>query len=523
MKKNILVILIAIVCLTTFEGCLKEPNMKTNKNNYGIIDTSFDELKPVFSSYKQEYLPEGNIANSLKAEIYPSPLKEELRSNLYRVAIDDGKKFTEGFVYEAEGNSVTYWQRGFQSTISYITFGVKDKTNVKVRFNGSDIKKIEISPKSKKIKATIQKDMAEFEVSKNDKLWIIINDDEANPLFIYADPPKPEVPKKGNVKYYPPGVHNIGQQAKIESDTTVYLDGGAYLIGNFDISFSDNVTITGPGVLSGECFDAQKVFDKSFEERMPYHMIVSPFGHKATNCRIERVTIVKTPSYVFSGSISSMYGIKVISPWMWSTDCFYLTPDLITNICIANECFAFVGDDVFFPRDNFMGNIIYKNCFASTGSNSIFEMSYWPANISKDNYTLCQNISVKSFADRAVFQLILDGNPSDSEKGTKNQYFENINIEGNINDKLFSIENCEYPWDRKPGSDRIGNSYNMKFKNITLEGTQNSKSTILGKDEKNGHHNYLFENIIINGEKINAENAKEFFEINEFTSNIVFK
>jgi len=114
----------------------------------------------------------------------------------------------------------------------------------------------------------------------------------------------------------------------------------------------------------------------------------------------------------------------------------------------------------------------------------------------------------------------VDGGPADSDKGLSNQIYEDIRIEGNLNCPLVRVENRPYPFGATASQN--GSSYGIVLRNVSLEGTQSGLSSILGKDVQNGHHDYLFENLKINGTQITASNYASFFSINQFVSNINF-
>jgi len=145
-------------------------------------------------------------------------------------------------------------------------------------------------------------------------------------------------------------------------------------------------------------------------------------------------------------------------------------------------------------------------------------MGYWGYSMDYDHASRVTDVDVKNYTS-PIFQIILDADSP--RKGFRNQYYEDIRIEGDISGPLLRVENRPYPWGGNSNPE-LGNSKNFTFKNITLEGTQARKSTISGKDANNGHHDYLFENLSINGVAVTESNKDDFFTVNSFTSNIRF-
>jgi hypothetical protein len=141
------------------------------------------------------------------------------------------------------------------------------------------------------------------------------------------------------------------------------------------------------------------------------------------------------------------------------------------------------------------------------------------------NYTMyAHDIDIKNYLpshNSALFRASIDGS---ADTGEKNMTFENIYIEGNLACPLIQIENRDYFWPEqtKKLETKLGNTSHFIFRNITVDGKCRVKSTLLGLDGKNGLHDYLFENLKIDGEDITENNFPTYFNINRFASNIRF-
>lgn len=471
--------------------------------------------------HKEPDVPDMLALPSCTVEVYPGPGENAYCSDLYAVEVYDGASWLPSYLYQVSRLATCYgWHRGSYPSVSFTTFGTTGEVAVRLIKKSGAISNVEISPEAKNIIADLQDDKAVFVLRPNDKAWITVDDDDANPVFIFADAPKPAVP--ADAEYFGPGVHTIGQLHAACSDRAIYLDGGAWVKGNIDIRGKHNVTIMGPGVLSGELWTGESLQGKSFEDASHYFMILGA-THDAESIgnRLEGITIVNSPSYNTFHGLQQIYSVKLISPWFGSTDGFYPSPNPYETIFV-DQCFAFVGDDVFFPRDNFMGNMLFSNSFVSSSNNNIFCMSYWANTLAHDYTMLARNIDIKVCPENAVFQCVIDGYERDS--GTKNQIFEDIRIEGdlNLNCRLFWIENRQYPW-VDDGSPCNGNTYHLCFRNITVSGRQNMISLFKGKDADNGHHDILFENVKIGGVTVTEENKSRFIEMNCFARDIRFQ
>jgi hypothetical protein len=459
---------------------------------------------------------------SRRLEVYPGPGGDAYRSDLYKVELLDGATWRELYLYKMSRLAICYgWHRGKHPSVNFATFGTTGPVQVRLTRLAGAIGNVQISPKSKAIVAGIRGGQAVFTLNQNDKAWITVDGDDANPIFIYADPPKPAVPQ--GAEYFGPGVHEIGHLHPAPDGGAIYLDGGAWVKGNIDLRGRRGVRILGPGVLSGELWTGESVLSLPWEKQRDYFMISGDTADGDADNHLEGITIVNAPSYNTFHSLQRIYGVKLISPWFGSTDGFYLTPSPSQTVMV-DQCFAFVGDDVFFPRDNFMGNMILQNSFVSSSNNNIFCLSYWAGPLNHEFTTLARNIDIKVCPENAVFQCVIDGR--ESKLGVKNHIYEEIRIEGDLNDncRLFWIENRPYPWGDTQNSSE-GNASNLWFRDITVEGRQNlpvRKSRIIGKDATNGIRDVVFENLTIAGVQITETNSDEYFEINPWARDIRF-
>ncbi len=192
-------------------------------------------------------------------EIYPGPGVDTYKSNLYTVEVFDGSTWIPAYVYGFTRLSQAHWHYGTYPTVNFLTFGTTGQVNVRASKIGGSITSIDVSPHSKNIPVTLTSGRAVLTLSQNSKVWITVNGDDANPLFIFADAPKPAVP--AGATYFGPGVLTIpatGNHYRATNSEVIYLDGGAWVRGNIDISGTRNVQVMGPGVLSGDLWRGEE-------------------------------------------------------------------------------------------------------------------------------------------------------------------------------------------------------------------------------------------------------------------------
>ena len=444
-------------------------------------------------------------------------------SQTYRVKQISGTTRTEKFVFdsEAEMNSKKVWG----GRVSFVNLELDETCTVEIDCFGEDIEEFSISPQNKDFKAKEQDGVITLEINPFDKVWVEINSNKQHPLLLFANPPKEEVPE--SAIYFPAGVHNIGQAYKVESDTILYLDYGAYLIGSLDMTSADNVKVMGYGILSGEYKSGAEVMAETqnsalWSEFVKYFMIRgNPTGE---NIELHGICIINSPCYN-SQDINEFQNVKVISPWMYCSDGFHARPTK-TRKGVVNNCFAFCGDDIFYMNYSWQGNLEITNCFGASTNNNVFLMGYWGWDMNHSYQGIAKNIYVKPMMNKdvignAVFRAVIDG--ATSETGFKNQHYEDIYIEGNLVVPLISISNTLYPWPEQHHNNKLGNLYDCTFKNITVSGRQYAYSLLWGLDENNGISNVTFENLTFQGVKVTEANKSDYFEINEFAKNITFR
>jgi len=463
-------------------------------------------------------------------EVYPGPSVNTYRSNLYTVEVWGGESFVPSYTYKFSRISKTRWHTNSSPSVNFTTFGTIRSVNVRISKIDGAITTAQVSPKSKNIPVSINNGQATLTLNQNDKAWVIINGDDANPLFIFADPPKPLIP--AGATYFGPGIQNIApsnnNHYRPSNNETIYIDGGAWVRGNIDVRGRSNIRIMGPGILSGDLWTAESVQAlTSWPALIEYAMITGDWAGVNVSS-IQGITIVNSPSFNVSAGVDNVYGVKLLSPWYWSTDGFQ------SGVSNVDQSFAFVGDNVFFPiwAGLHNNNVTITNSFAGTTNNSVFTGGYWGNSRGNAHTSFVNNVDIKTYngdpmpgwrLTPVAFQIWVDNN--DPTKGYSNQTYQNIRIEGNINAPLAELKNFVHPWTNVGQVVHVpplGNSYNLVFKNITLEGTQGRRSEIKGHDALNGFHDVTLENVRINGTLVNQNNISNYFDVNSFVWNLGF-
>ena len=372
---------------------------------------------------------------------------------------------------------------------------------VKVTVLHKEVDFAQVLPRSSHIKVDVlDSETIQFELSKAGlysvefEKGIFIE----HPLLIFANPLETDVPSKNdeNVIYFEAGFHEIGDDFKIESNQTVYLEGGAYLKGQFSAENANTIKIKGRGILSGE----------DYEARTHNHMIQM---NNVNHVDIEGITMIHSPRYMIAlnGSNHHLLNIKMMG-WWFSTDGISAGENTLIE-----DCFFKVNDDAI---KLYKENTEVRNCVIWQLENGAPFMISW--NGSKDFGNIhvqdIEIIRVEHHWDNenlAVFCAVHGGKAHIS-----NFLIENINID-NSNWRMVHLVTRPNRWGN--WNPELGRLSDFTFKNINYYSDQKIQSLIMGHDLQHSIYNILFDNIKINNVKVTS---KENFMIidEETTSNI---
>lgn len=460
--------------------------------------------------------------------VYPGPQgSSAYLSSLYAVEVYDGTTWQPSYTYEFTRASKTPWHSGNPTpTVNFTTFATAGVSQVRVTRLSGAITAVSVSPLSKGLAPTPQGNQVTFSLNQHDKVWITFNNDDANPLFVFADGPEPVLPTgTGNLLYFGPGVTTINQY-QATSGEVIYLDGGAVVRGNISVKGTTNVQIVGAGILSGDLWTGETIQGGglSWAQETGYAMVTGDFN-SSDGATVTGITLLDAPFYHFYGGASKVIDVKELSPWYWSTDGFQ-------GVIDVENCFAFVGDNVFFPvwAPLLQANVTILHSFAGTTNNAVFSGGFWGFPTAALGFSsLVNDIDVKTYTvstwgthTPAIFQIWVDNNSATS--GFSNQTYENVRIEGNLSSDMAELMNFPYPW---PGAQSytpaLGNSSNFQFTNVTLAGTQSQPSVIQGYDPNNGFHNVTWTNLSINGTVVTSANAAQYFTTNGYVWGLTFQ
>lgn len=389
----------------------------------------------------------------------------------YLVKVDK----VEGTGHKTEGASMSY-------------FDFSGVVEVSISYNNGAVNSTRVRPLSYKIEPIIQESTITFSLSQPRNLSVEINGDIFHNLHFFANPIDDFIPdnKDTSFIYFGAGVHHFeDNKFYVPSGKTVYIDGGAVLMGQVLIENVQDVKVLGRGMI-----------DHSI--KMGVHIA------NAQNVTVEGIFC--TQCAVGGSNNVSIRNVKSISYFGWGDG---------MNVFASNNVFY----DRIFCRNSDDCHTVYATRKGFTGGCKNITMqnsTLWadvahPITIgihgNTNNPDVIQNLKYVNIdiLDHQEKQLDYQGcmaiNAGDNNL-IKDVLFEDIRVEDFREGQLVNLRifyNKKYC--TAPG---LGIE-NITFRNITYKGDNANMSVISGYNKDRTIKNILFENLKINGSLIYDE------------------
>lgn len=409
--------------------------------------------------------PEGVLQNtdfSVKVRLSDQPWQE---LDEYLVKVDE----VRGTDHSVENSSMCI-------------FDFEGEVEVAVTSNDGAIQSARVRPLSYGITPDIQGNTLTFKLNRPRNLSIEVNGDIFHNLQLFANPVEEFVPDTNdtNLIYFGPGVHYLEDgKINVPLGKTVYLAGGAVLMGQVLFEGVSNAKLLGRGVI-----------DHSV--KMGVHIANSK------NITVEGIVCTQCATGGSDGV--TIRNVKCISYFGWGDGMNVFA----SNNVLFDGVFCRTSDDcttVYATRKGFTGGSRNITMINSTLWADVAHPILIGTHGNTDHPDVIENIRYRNIdiLDHREMQIDYQGclaiNAGDNNL-VRNVVFEDIRIEDFREGQLVNLRvffNSKYC--TSPG---LGIE-NVLFKNISYNGTHARLSVIAGYNEERKVKNIVFENLVING------------------------
>jgi len=367
-------------------------------------------------------------------------------------------------------------------------FDFSGEVEVSVTFNGGTIQTARVRPLSYNIVPIITQNALTLHLKNPCNLSVEVNGDIFHNLHLFANPVDSYVPNKKdkNLIYFGPGIHRPeGGKVRVPSGKTLYLSGGAVLMGQILVEKSRDVKILGRGMVDRSVKGGIRIANSK-------------------NVYVEGLICTQVPT---GGSDSvTIRNVKSISYYGWGDGMNVFA----SNNVLFDGVFCRNSDDcttVYATRNGFSGgckNITMQNSTLwADVAHPIFiglhGNSEHPETIENIIY---QNIDILDHKEKQVdYQGCMTINAGDNNL-VRNVRFENVRVEDFRQGQLVNLRIFFNPkYCKAPGR----GIENVVFKDISYTGSHAELSIIAGYNEERKVKNIRFENLRINGQTISDD------------------
>ncbi len=382
--------------------------------------------------------------------------------------------------------------------LNVANFSCKGQINIEIE-TSEQIDSFLIRPKSRHIVAKANGNKLTFTLPGPQKLYLEING--LPHLAIFANPLEVNPPKAGdpNVLYFGAGSHELGQ-IDLQSNQTIYIEGGAIVYADVRGKDLQNVSISGRGILQGNV----KVSGTSdLHVSGIFNRNTKGWTNTLTDCRNSSYRNVKVFGY---GAIWGLDGINPVSCQNFTIDdCFMRCRD---------DCVAIKSMDHQLHVDSiFVTNCVMVGWSCSDGVTLGFELNGGPVqNILVKNCDILYARGGGRTEGHAGFSIVCDG-----PAWVQNVRYEDIRVEEQVefkNLEFIVTDGTLY------GDDPPGHIKGVYLKNISWENTE-KPFVLSGFSAENMVEDITFDHCYV-GDRLLTDTSDFDFQVNEFVSGIKF-
>ncbi|GAA3209805.1 hypothetical protein ACFO1B_51870 [Dactylosporangium siamense] len=456
-------------------------------------------------------LPYGDIypAAGTPAQLttYPGP-PAMAASNQYSATVQQSGGQISSYVYKILARKT---DTNRELDTSWTSFSFAGSVTVRVTRNAPGATGCLVRPYSANVVTSFSGSTCTFTLTEPGNLSVEFLPDIHNPILhpmlVFANPPEVDVPSASdpNVRYFAPGIHNVGAGQPITSGQTIYLAGGAFVSGAFIATGPvSNVTIKGRGVMSGLFMDTG---NQDLNKDQPGMIDIADQG--STNLLVEGITFVDAPRFNVRAlaQYTTIHNVKTMS-WWYSTDGM-----VGGNKSLLENNFVKSNDDsikLFWGDTTARGNTIWQL------ENGAPFMISWNIHVNPQTFNVYDNDVIHAehyqIEKSGIFRALHAGS------GTLSRYlFDDIRVE-NATWRLFYLAIEDNKWyDPALGHGEIEQ---VIFRNIYAHTTYTKPNLVQGYDANHKLRNINFQNVYANGVCFNNVQAGNF-TVDPVTTNAI--
>jgi hypothetical protein len=433
------------------------------------------------------------------AEIVPYPAPPGLKTSPdFTVRVNDVPVWVERISSKVDTFKYKLYSGRAMEDLNAANFSCSGKLEIRITASAI-IDSYIIRPKNRGISAKVNGSEITFTIPGPQKLYLEINN--LPHLAIFANPPELNPPKQGHkdVIYFGAGAHSPGQ-INLQSNQTIYIEGGAVVYANIRGTNLRNVKITGRGILQG---NIRISGTSNLEVNGIFIRNTSGWTNTLTNCHNCIYSNVKVFGY------EAVYSVDGINP----VSCTNFTIDDCFMRC-RDDCVAIKSINVNLRVDSiYVTNNVMVGWACSDGVTIGFELNGSPVqNVLVKNCDILYARSGGGTGGHSGFSIVCDG-----PAWVQNIRYEDIRVEEHV-----EFKNLEFIVTNGTiyGNDPPGHIKGVYLKNIQWENT--GKPFILsGFSAENLVEDITFDNCKIGGKILSGVGDAEF-RVNSFVKNVRF-
>ncbi|SFF08940.1 Glycosyl hydrolases family 28 [Paenibacillus algorifonticola] len=476
--------------------------------------------------------------------IYPAP-EGAIGSDNYRVRVRPiGGGWQELFVYEVKVDM----HNVRKASMAY--FDMEGTVEVEIDCCFTPIVSVVVRPLSTGIQAEYSSNTIRFTLDRPEKLSIEVNDERFRNLHLFAGKLELTAPKPGDpgvlvlesagkpvihrtedilklaetptaetghapdVIYFAPGMHYLEETIlRIPSGKTVYIAGGAIVVGSLVCEHVEDVTIRGRGIL----------YLSDFHRYSAFRGVRIVFSQ---NIQVEGLILIDPPHYsIYIGKSShiSISNFKSFSTRGWSDgiDMMASSDIDIDDVFLrtSDDCIAIYGTRWDYKGDTrrvrVRNSVLWADVAHPLMIGTHGDHQYDGDTIEDITF---ENLDILEHHEpQENYWGALAINAGDKNT-VRHVLYDNIRVEPFEQGQLIDIRvvhNADY--NPVPGN-RIEN---ITFRNVAYNGDNSNPNRIYGFDEERPVENITFVNLRINNKWI-SDASEGHFQINAFAKNIKF-